>query len=60
MTYNFDPDGWYENQRRLLDRRLNHGEIDEAQYHVELDALETRYDDMLRRLDGTYTLPDES
>ena len=60
MTYNFDAERWYENQRRLLDRRLNLGEIGEAQYKVELDALENRYEDMLRRLDGTYVLPTEA
>ena len=58
MTYNFDPDRWYEAQLRLLDHRLHLGELDDAQYQSEVDTLERRYDEMLRRLDGTYALPD--
>ena len=60
MTYNFDPERWYENQQRLLDHRLTLGEIDEARYQLELEALDKRHEEMLRRLDGSYTLPDES
>ena len=60
MTYNFDADRWYENQLRLLDRRLSLGEIDETEYQLELDKLDARHEEMLRRLDGTYTLPNES
>ena len=59
MTYNFDPDRWYEAQLRLLDHRLHLGEIDDAQYRSELDALDRRYEEMLGRLDGTYALPDQ-
>lgn len=60
MTYNFDSDRWYEQQLRLLEHRLQRGEIDETQYRAELDKLDERYDEMLSRLDGTYTLPVES
>lgn len=52
MTYNFDPDAWYEIQRRLLDRRLEVGEIDEASHSREQTALELRREEMWRRLDG--------
>jgi len=27
MTYNFDPDRWYENQRRVLDAKRERGEL---------------------------------
>lgn len=57
MTYNFDPDRWYENQLRLLDHRLHLGEIDDARYQTELDALDRRYEEMLSRLEGSYSLP---
>ena len=57
MTYNFDAERWYENQLRLLDHRLSAGEIDEVQYQLERDELDKRFEEMLRRLDGTYTLP---
>jgi hypothetical protein len=56
MTYNFDPDRWYESQLRLLDHRLEEGEIDEAERRAQRDQLETRYEEMLRRLDGTYVV----
>ena len=60
MTYNFDPDKWYENHLRVLDHRLEIGEIDEARHRTELEALDQRYDEMLRRLDGSYAIPEAS
>ena len=60
MTYNFDAERWYENQLRLLDHRLSAGEIDEAQYQLERGELDDQYEEMLRRLDGTYTLPSKT
>jgi len=57
MTYNFDPDRWYENQRALLERRRACGEIDAGQFEEELERLGQRYDEMLRRLDGPFEIP---
>ena len=57
MTYNFDPDRWHENQRALLEERHRRGELDDAQLARELEDLDRRYEDMVRRLDGTYQLP---
>ena len=57
MTYNFDPDRWYENQRHALDLRRERGELGEADYQEELDRLERRYDDMTSRLDKPFDLP---
>jgi hypothetical protein len=57
MTYNFDPDRWYESRLRLLDHRLDAGEINDAEHRVQREEIEARYEDMLRRLDGTYVLP---
>lgn len=56
MTYNFDPDRWYENQRRVIDLRRERGELDDARYQAELDDLERRYDEMLSRLDKPFGL----
>ncbi|MEW5984144.1 MAG: hypothetical protein AB1806_17465 [Acidobacteriota bacterium] len=58
MTYNFDPDRWFENQRRLLDGRLARGELDEAAHQAEMDALEERYERLLARLDRDFELED--
>ncbi len=57
MTYNFDPEGWYERQRRVLDARRAAGEIDDVQLERELAELDRRYDDMLARLDNTFRIP---
>jgi hypothetical protein len=57
MTYNFDPDRWYENEREALDARHQAGEIGEQEYKKALSELERRYDEMLARLDGTYQIP---
>jgi hypothetical protein len=57
MTYNFDPDRWYENQRALLEHRRARGEIDPAQFEAEMERLGERYDQMLERLSGPFDLP---
>ena len=57
MTYNFDPERWYDNQRALLDARRRAGELDEQEYRKASLELDKRYDKMLERLDGTYRIP---
>jgi hypothetical protein len=57
MTYNFDPDKWYDMERSLLDKRLREGRIDAKTFEKQLDALDRRYDEMLNRLDGSYQIP---
>ena len=57
MTYNFDPERWYELRLARLEQRREIGEIGEEAYRRELDDLERRYDEMLRRLDGTFEIP---
>jgi hypothetical protein len=58
MTYNFDADRWYENELRLLEHRLKTGDIDEEEHRQQVNDLDRRYEEMLRRLDGTYTIPE--
>ena len=57
MTYNFDPDRWYENERALIEHRYKTGEIADTEYEDAIGDLDRRYNDMLDRLDGTYQLP---
>jgi hypothetical protein len=57
MTYNFDPDRWYENERALIQQRYKTGAITENEYEDAIRDLDHRYNDMLDRLDGTYQLP---
>ncbi|MCF8051088.1 MAG: hypothetical protein K9L59_07610 [Desulfobacterales bacterium] len=55
MTYNFDPERWYDNERAAIDRRRR--QLSEQEYLRQLADLDRRYEDMLDRLDGTYRLP---
>ncbi|BBO71329.1 hypothetical protein DSCA_52590 [Desulfosarcina alkanivorans] len=56
MTYNFDPDRWYDNELAVLDDQLKTGRISPAAYEAAKDELEGRYDAMVARLDGTYRI----
>ncbi len=57
MTYNFDPDRWYDDERGMIEARFKAGEINSQQYQDALSELSRRYDEMLQRLDGTYQIP---
>ena len=57
MTYNFDPERWYENERAVIDDQYKTGEINTPEYEEALRKLDIRYNEMLDRLDGTYPLP---
>jgi len=52
LTYNFDPERWYDNERAALDCRRS--QLSNEEFLSELDSLERRYEEMLDRLDGTY------
>jgi len=58
MTYNFDPEQWLENQQRVLEHRQKQGLLDENGLARELEVLERRYEEMVARLDGTFSIPD--
>ncbi len=57
MTYNFDPEQWYENHRAALDARRERGELSDAEFALAVEELDRRYDEMVARLDGTFQLP---
>ena len=57
MTYNFDPEKWYDDERGILDARLTAGHLGAQEYNNSLSVLERRYDEMLKRLDGSYQIP---
>jgi len=57
MTYNFDPDRWYEDERAILNTRYKAGELSKHRYKDAVSELDRRYDEMLARLDGTYQIP---
>ena len=57
MTYNFDPERWYERERALLEHRHRTGALSDAELATAIEDLDRRYDEMLDRLDGSYQLP---
>lgn len=57
MTYNFDPDRWYERERAAIERRHASGELDDRRFEEALEDLESRLEAMLSRLDGSFQIP---
>jgi len=57
MTYNFDPDRWYDNERAVLEKRRESGELSAERFEQALKDLDRRYEQMVERLDGTYRIP---
>ena len=57
MTYNFDPERWYENEYSALEVLYKKGEISDIELKKARSDLLNRFEEMLSRLDGTYQLP---
>jgi arylsulfatase A-like enzyme len=57
MTYNFDPDRWYDNELAVLEERQRTGELNAQEYEAAVADLDRRFDEMLQRLDGSYQIP---
>ena len=51
MTYNFDPDRWFDNQQTRLEQEREEGRITPEEYEEQLRQLTEEYEEMLRRLD---------
>jgi hypothetical protein len=58
MTYNFDPDRWYKNERAFLEQRCLSEGWSKDDFEAALDDLSRRHDQMVDRLGGTYQIPD--
>jgi hypothetical protein len=56
VTYNFDPEKWLENERLRLDRRRRDGKLTADEAAAALEDIERRYEAMVARLDGTFTV----
>jgi hypothetical protein len=56
MTYNFDPDKWYDNELFLIQAKLKNGEITQNEYDGAVEILDKKFEEMWERLDGTYQL----
>jgi hypothetical protein len=57
VTYNFDPERWYDNERLAIEGDFQSGKLNAREYQAAIDDLDDRYDEMVDRLDGTYQLP---
>lgn len=61
MTYNFDPDKWYDNELYLIQSKLKTGKITQNEYDIAVEVLDKKLEEMWERLDGTYQIdPDNS
>jgi hypothetical protein len=54
MTYNFDPDKWYDNELFLIQSKLKTGEISQNEFDNAFEILDKKHETMWKRLDGTY------
>ena len=61
MTYNFDPDNWYEDKLSMIRTRFEAGKMTQEEYDLAVSELELKLEDMWKRLNGTYqVVSDES
>ncbi len=56
MTYNFDPDKWYDIELFLIQSRLKNGKIAQSEYDEAVEILDKKLEEMWKRLDGTYQI----
>jgi hypothetical protein len=57
MTYNFDPERWYEKEYSALETLREKGLITDIEFEEQCSKILKRYEEMLSRLDGTYQIP---
>jgi len=51
MTYNFDPERWFEIHKDALDKKRDDGEITLGEYKTRLKELVDEYEKLLQRTD---------
>ena len=57
MTYNFDPERWFEREQMALELKHQTGDLTDEEFAGACHDLEHRYEEMLDRLQGTYEIP---
>lgn len=57
MTYNFDPDQWYENELNIIRSRVKAGKIPEKVFDEAIEELGQKVNAMWDRLNGSYQMP---
>ena len=58
MTYNFDPEQWYEIRLRVLQSKRERGDLSVDGYDSAVEELDRKYEEMVDRLDGSYVIPE--
>jgi len=56
MTYNFDPEKWYDNELCLIHSKLKTGEITPNEYDKAFEILDKKHEEMWKRLDGSFQI----
>ena len=59
MTYNFDPDKWYENELFLIQEKLKSSKITQSEYDTAVEILDKKLEEMWTRLDGSYQISND-
>ncbi len=59
MTYNFDPDRWFDNELAALEGRRVKGDVSDSEFAAEHSRLVDEYEKMLDRLDIRHEYSDE-
>jgi phage shock protein A len=59
VTYNFDADKWYANQRAALERQRDTGSLGAEAFARALAELDARYEELVSRLDAEFVVPRE-
>ena len=57
MTYNFDPDRWYENELFVIHSKYKAGQITKQEHNRAVEELDRKHKSMWERLDGSYQIP---
>ena len=57
MSYNVDPDRWYESELSIIHSKYYDGAMTRKERDRAIDELDRKYKDMWDRLDGSYQIP---
>lgn len=57
MTYNFDPERWFDMESAALEKAFREGALDQEAYEAARETLLQKLDALWDRLDGSYRLP---
>ena len=58
MTYNFDPERWFDMESAALEAAFLEGALDRVVYEAARETLQQKLEALWERLDGSYQLPE--